>query len=294
MKAYLTSFLSACAYTQEDKDYLLGVYDRLAAHNEAARCFEQAFDEYAHTPCDHSRILRLADEAATWLDVHEYTTELLVYLCLSKPLKERYRARGIEEAVFYRSMLDLRYKLEECKAVKGIVGSFVASWFEGFFELTRFALGRLQFEIVPFGKQYEENGRRLSSDSKVINVHIPRTGTPLDKEACRESYRQAAAFFADELKGDIAFVCHSWLLYPENEHILSTNSNIVRFMKRYSLVDWNTDKDKRDLWRLFDTEESHPDRLPTDTTARRLYVQHLKAGGKLGWGYGVYFWDVKE
>lgn len=60
-------------------------------------------------------------------------------------------------------------------------------------------------------------------------------------------------------------------------------------MKRYDIIKWGVNKHKTDLWRLFDTDECHPDRLPTDTTARRRYARHIKAGGKLGWGYGVFF-----
>ncbi len=289
MKAYLNEFFSTCLYTDDDAAYLCSVYDRIEADGTARGCFEQALAEYEKETCDYARLIALADEAAASTGMHEYTAELLVYVCLSKVLRERYRERGIDEAIFWNSMLDLRYKVEECKAVKGVVGSFVATWFEGFFNLTRFALGRLQFELVPFGHTYEKDGKTLTSDSVVINVHIPRTGTPLGVDECERAYALAAAFFADEIKGDIAFVCHSWLLYPENEHILSERSNIVRFMKKYELVASGIDKNKADLWRLFDTDEQRPDRLPTDTTARRLYAEHIRKGGKLGWGYGVFF-----
>ena len=291
MKEYLQRFLTNGDYDTKDAAYLLTVYERVQADETAARCVAQATEEYDKDPCDYGRLLVLADEAAASIGVHEYTAELLIYMILSKSLLTRYRERGIDEAVFWDSMLDLKYKLDECKAVKGVCGSFVAGWFEGFFNLTRFALGRLQFEVVPFGGVYDKDGRMLTPDSKVINVHIPRTGTPLLPAECEEAYARAAAFFADQIKGDVVFMCYSWLLYPENETILTDKSNIVQFMKRYDVFKWGIDKNKRDLWRLFDTEESHPDRLPTDTTARRLYAEHIRRGGKLGWGHGVFFID---
>ncbi len=291
MKDYLQHFLTNGGYEADDAAYLLAVYDRMAADKTAAQCVSQAMAEYDNDACDYGRLITLADEAAASIGVHEYTAELLFYMLLSKTLLARYRERGIDEAIFWNSMLDLKYKLDECKVVKGVKGSFVAFWFEGFFNLTRFALGRLQFEVVPFGHTYEKDGKQLLPDSKVINVHIPRTGTPLLSEECEAAYKQATAFFAEELDGNIAFVCYSWLLYPENETILGEASNIVRFMKRYDVFKWGVDKNKRDLWRLFDTDESHPDRLPTDTTARRLYARHIRGGGKLGWGHGVFFID---
>jgi len=289
MKQYLNEFWQMGGYAQEDCVVLTDVYDRIAADATACDCFAQAMAEYEKDACDYPLLLTLADRAAQCAGVHEYTAELLLYMCLSKALRERYREKGIDEAIFWNSMLDLQYKLEECKAVKGVIGSFVAGWFEGFFNMTRFALGRLQFELVPFGHSYEKDGKTLTPDSKVINVHIPRTGTPLLPQACEEAYAQAAAFFAKEIDGDTAFVCESWLLYPENETILGEKSNIVRFMKRYEILHHGISKNKADLWRLFDTDEQHPDRLPTDTTARRRYAAHIKAGGKLGWGFGVFF-----
>ena len=291
MKEYVQRFLTNGGYDAEDAAYLLSVYDCVQKNETAVRCMTEAMEEYAKETCDYGRLLTLADEAAVSIGVHEYTTELLVYMMLSKLLLSRYRERGINEAIFWNSMLDLKYKLEECKVVKGVTGSFVAGWFEGFFNLTRFALGRLQFEVVPFGHTYEKDGKMLIPDSKVINVHIPRTGTPLLPAECEEAYHRAAAFFADQLDGKIAFVCYSWLLYPENATILTKQSNIVRFMERYDVFRYGVDKHKRDLWRLFDTDESHPDRLPTDTTARRLYAEHIRCGGKLGWGHGVFFID---
>jgi hypothetical protein len=60
-------------------------------------------------------------------------------------------------------------------------------------------------------------------------------------------------------------------------------------MMRFDIVSYSVDESRKDLWRFFDTEEKNPDRLPTNTTLRKAYVEHLKKGGKVGVGYGV-FW----
>ena len=57
-------------------------------------------------------------------------------------------------------------------------------------------------------------------------------------------------------------------------------------MSEFDVVEWGYNEGQ-DLWRLFDTQEMNPDRLPTDTTLRRAYAEHLKRGGRVGWGYGV-------
>jgi hypothetical protein len=120
----------------------------------------------------------------------------------------------------------------------------------------------------------------------VIKVHIPRTGAPMDKESCDESYAQARAFFKEQVGENPAFLCDSWLLYPENKEILSPHSNTYRFLSEYDVVSWRTNTGE-DLWRLFDTDEKNPARLPTDTTFRARYVEHLKKGGRVGLGIGI-------
>lgn len=290
MRAYLENFFREFAYQPEDAAVLLAAYDRIEENAQANALWQEALGLYdGEILCDYSRILELADEVAAILELQEYTLELLVYICMSRTLEARYAEAGIDREIYCNSMLDLRYKLEECKAVYGIVGSFVARWFGGFFRMTRFGLGRLQFEIIDFQETYEKNGNRLEPGSKVINMHIPRTGGPMDPESCDEAFRLAKEFFRGQVADPAPFVCGSWLLYPENKRILSEKSNTYRFMERFDILRSGVDKNRDNLWRLFDTKEVRLDRLPTDTSFRRRYVEHLKKGGKLGSGFGVFF-----
>ena len=71
-----------------------------------------------------------------------------------------------------------------------------------------------------------------------------------------------------------------------NKEILAPESNTYRFMAEYEVIK-SDDNNGEDLWRLFDTEEKDPDKLPTDTSMRRRYVEHLKKGGKVGCGLGI-------
>ena len=191
-------------------------------------------------------------------------------------------------------MCDLKWKLWECKAVKGSWGSFVAGWFPGFFNLTRFALGRLQFEIVEFDGEYEKDGKKLKKGDKVINVHIPRTLTPLDKKSRDDAYSQAAEFFRNMTDGaPIAFVCSSWLLYPEAEKILPAHSNIRGFMADYDIIRSKVDEegDYHNMWRLFDMDFTGDfNDYPEDSSLRRAYKKFLLDGNRTGSGYGVFFY----
>ena len=289
MKAYLCEFLKDYAYPEDAARVLLDAYDRIAASAEARTLWEGAIALYeADCLCNYDDVLAAADRAAQLIQAHPYTAELLIFLCLSKHLRTLYLERGIDLAYYRKSMEDLRYKLEECMLVYGIVGSFVARWFVGFFCLKRFGIGRLQFEVVPFKSNYERDGLVLTTASKVLNVHIPRSGEPLSEEACCDAYRAAKAFFQEEIQTDpCPFVCHSWLLHPPLEAVFPKHSNTYRFLKSYDVLETDADKNGDNLWRLFDTMEKNPDRLPADSSLRRAMIDYLKQGGTLGEGYGV-------
>lgn len=289
MREYLFDFFNEYGYTEKDSQHLLATYDKITADKSADRLFNEILSAYkADISMDYQgKLFKKTREISEITGVHDYTVELLVFICITKHLKAVYIERNIDLQIYRDSVLDLKWKLEECKAVKGIVGSFVSPWFCGFFDLTRFALGRLQFEIITTWQDYEKNGVKLEANkSKVINVHIPRTGTPLDKESCDKAYAQAREFFKEQVGENCPFVSYSWLLYPENKDILPKHTNTYRFMSEYDIIGWEVNNGK-DLWRLFDTEEKNPDRLPCDTTMRRCYVEHLKKGGRVGCGFGV-------
>lgn len=291
MREYLESFFAEFEYDRSDADFLLFTYDRIAGREDTLAVWNEAIGIYERNMhCDFDMIIALAQDVAQRLDMHRYTAELLIFICLSKHLRELYIERGIDPAIYHNSMLDLKYKLDECKTVKGVVGSFVAWWFGRFFNLERVALGRLQFEVDSFGHRYERDGHILTPESKAVNVHIPRTLTHLTPESCDDAFAMAKEYFAGEVGQDCPFICHSWMLYPDNKHILPETTNVHRFMSRFDIFDHADDPELEDLWRIFDTDEKDPDRLPTDTTMRRAYVNHLKNGGKLGWGHGVFFY----
>lgn len=290
MRKYLNDFMVECEYLDADREFLLSAYDKIAENESTKSEWERILEVYNNDiKCDYYKgILVPAQNAGKIVGVHPYTSGLLIFMCMTKRLKELYIERNISLDIFKKSVLDLKYKLEECKIVRGVIGSFVAWWFPGFFDLTRFGLGRLQFEISKFGHDYEKNGHKLEKESKVIGIHIPRDGTPFDEASCIEAYQMAKEFFTEIEGEEKPFVCHSWLLYPAHEEILNHNSNTYKFFSRFDVFE-SGDNEGEDLWRLFDTEDRNPDRLPTNSSFRRNYVEHLKKGGLVGWGYGVFF-----
>ena len=211
-------------------------------------------------------------------------------LCMSGTLLDRYRKAGIEETVYYHSMEDLAYKLEECRLVYGINGSFVASWFSGFFAMTRFGLGRLQFEIKQTEEDYMLNGTVVPAGSNAINVHIPRTGTKLYHQEVLESYQLAAEHFSEVFAGKpILFICKSWLLDPWNMAVLQPGSNLKQFCQDFEIVKSGEYEDYRELWRLFDCQYTGDvTELPRDSSLRCAYADRVARGEPIGWGLGMF------
>lgn len=218
-----------------------------------------------------------------------------MFLCFSRRLREYYLENGYSEALWRHSMLDFKCKLMVCKSVKNIWGMFVSFWYDGWFRMERFGLGRMQFELLDFPfDYYEKDGKVLRKGDKVINVHIAKTGESIAPALLEDAYRQAVEFFKEAFQGKpIPFFCESWLAYPKLDDFLKEGSNIKAFKDRFDIIHVHLyDKgDYREMWRLYDMDYTGDlDDFPGDSSLRRAYKQYLKDGGQVGEGYGVFFW----
>ncbi len=204
------------------------------------------------------------------LGVHEFTVKILPHIALLEAAREKYRERGISEDIYDGSFADLLWKTRECEKRHGVCGSAAALWEWQFFELRRFALGRLQFDQV----EYE--------GAPALNVHIPASGR-LVYEDCERSYRRAYDFF-----GISRFVCDSWLLHPVCRG-LDGDSGIRAFASDYELQYVTDDPQFLDVWNIFGVPFTGDyAALPADTSLQRLWRGHLMSGGVPGRGFGTY------
>ena len=295
MKNYLLGFFAEFDYPKDAADTLESAYDRICESPVCATILTEILNSYNEKlAISADDLMPKCVKMASETGIHEHTVKLLVHICLSKRLRTYYAEKNLPDSLFVAAMNDLKYKLIECHIVKGVWGTFVAdgNWFSRWYDLTRFAFDRLQFETIKFCKTYEKNGVSLTRDSKVINVHIPRTGTPLDHGEIAESYRKAAEFYKELLDGEpVVFVCSSWLLFPEHQNILHERSNIRKFMADYDIIESHLYPEVHcaAYWRIFDCPvEVAVDDAPEDTFLQRAYKTYLQGGGKLGYGYGVY------
>jgi len=227
---------------------------------------------------------------------HKFTAHFLLFAFAAKTLKERYEAVGIDEEIYWTSMKDLRWKFDECLDVHGIPGTFVAFWYPGFYNMTRFALGRLQYEHARFDMdEYTCAGITLHRGDDVINCHIPSCG-PLTEESRMDSYRRAWEFYKKDFpSGIVPIVCSSWLLYPEHFDFLPAHSNILSFMRDFNIIRSGVDEKFGNAWRVFGAAAQKPaSEWPRDTSVRRAFADRILAGKPVGSGYGILLFDGEK
>ena len=237
-------------------------------------------------------------EIALKFGKNAYSTDLLLIVNSLPFLHEKYRAKGIPDSVFYASMDDIRCKIAECVECKGVVGTFVAGWYDRFFDMTRFAYGRFQYEVVKYdGEDFKLHcGKTLKKGGIFVNFHIPSSGIPLTDEVRLASYRAAYPHYKDRFEeGIVIFGCYSWLLYPLHWEFLPENSNILRFMGDFEWIKCFGQDRFHDAWRVFGRyAELPPEELPRDTSLRRAYAERLESGGFTGEGLGFFAFDGEK
>lgn len=299
MRTELQNFLDRFPYPQEAKATLLQGLDQILSNADAAQLLLAPIEAYKNgETVNFADALGQAGDAGKAAGVHEYTAKFLLFACLGEFLRLRYKEKGIDQSIWYDSMMDLIYKLNECHAVYGIWGSFVTFWFDRFFHMTRFALGRLQFETTAFylTDSYSGHGCHWKhGEGELIGVHIP-SGKRLAYEDVLDSYRRAYQFYNHlTVDGLLPIICESWLLYDGLEEFLPKESNILRFKQDFEILKNVALPAFEDCWRIFDMQYTgDPATLPRNTSLQRRYADWISSGGVPGSGYGILWFDGEK
>ncbi len=227
------------------------------------------------------------------------TSDLIFCLMSALYLYEDYQKAGISDEVFLTTIRDLKYKLNECINCRGIFGLWDANWNHGFFKMTRFGIGRLQFDLKTFPlSDTVQKGYTVRQNEFALFCHIPSSG-PLDHESCIESYKQVYAFVKekDRLRPDgvLPILCHSWFLYPDFAPLFE-GTNIGRFASDYTMLRRDDTEHFGNAWRVFSCELSGNDTasLPRNTTLQRRFVDYIDKGGRFGVAIGLLLFDGEK
>lgn len=276
----------ACADLRQNYEKLLAFPAAFALLEDSRNRFEQGERIAFCDLCD--TLQRMKGETF----VHPFSSDMLFYLHLAPALRQRYIQNGYPERWFTGAMEDLRCKLFECRTVYGIWGSFVASWFSRFFNFSLFAMGRLEFCLIPCPFDYQKEDLFIRKGQNCIDVHIPSKGR-LVREDLASAYGEAAEFFEPVLEAPAAFHCESWLLFEHHRQMLEKSSGIRRFAEDYTYI--RSAPDEQDLWRIFGAENTElPENLSEDTSLKRAYKKRLTMGLPIYGGEGIFFYKFFE
>jgi len=269
------------------------VFEKLNIPKEARALMHELMDKYGDLSdlqallfdeSVHERdVVQKVREKAEELGVHRFSLALYILLRATEPLLAKYREKNIDEAIFWDTIMDIKYKLDECKNVHDIWGVFVLFWYPGFYRMTRFAFGRLQFDLTIYKwEAYEKDGVIVKKGDPVLDCHIPSSGK-LTKELAWDSYRRAVAF-----SGRRVIICDSWMLYPPQFDFLPEHSSILEFAREYEVIEQEDKPDFPNAWRIFGKHSKlSPEEWPTETSLQRAFRERILSGLPVGDGRGV-------
>ncbi len=241
-----------------------------------------------HTPTHlvHSKLIQYSE--STGQNLFELC---LVTVCASGHIfKSRYDEKGICEEIFWDCMQDIRYKVNECKKCYHVWGISCFGWYDGYYNATRFELGRLQFEPWSFEQEYYDfQGTSIKKGDTIVNIHIPSSG-PLTPESVLTSLRQAYHFMPYQYNNKMFFICKSWLLYPAYKNLFGEKSNIRKFVDLFDIFD--SVKDETFAFgcgSVFNTDKIDDIAvLPSETSLQRSFIKYMQGENvDFGRGYGM-------
>ena len=231
---------------------------------------------------------------------------LWLYSNMACEVYEQYREAEISEQVFWDTFQDIRFWCENTEREYGILGLAVYEWFYRHIDMVLFRFGRLQFEkmemeysvteelsdvaesfSLPIKNMVKEkeyiNGKKVKIEkgTGVINIHIPQ-GEPLNWEECKKSLEAVNHFWGE----DKPYVCHSWLLYPGLDAVLSEKSNIREFRKHFEVLQVDY-KEREAEWRVFGKVLKNVVEYPENTSLQKRVKAYLLEGKSLGNGWAV-------
>lgn len=295
-KEYLILFMEKTCFPLEAQEFILNAFDTI--ENTHKTEFLELLTEYKNIQYVTRDLVTPVIELSEKANLHEYTVWLLLVVAASKTAMQEFAKKGADEQIFWDTFTDLRYKLLECKQVKGVWGTFVAHWYRKLLLANVIKLGRLEYEsrTFAFDEPYVFGDLTFKGEVDVKSVHIPSAPEKFDFPARLDSYKKAYKFFTGCEKGrPMIFICHSWLLFTPYKEILSPKSNIVDFMNDFDIIRLEETERFGDAWRIFGDEATKsPEDLPEKTSLQRIFKQYLMQNKPVGLGLGVIIFDGEK
>ncbi len=285
-------------FSREEQEFFLKLYGSLS--EEIRSEFDVMRERYCYPDEDAVEVIRKTEAAlnayAERVGVHRYSMHMLFLLICSVDLPGIYRKNGIDESYAYNALSDLRNKLTECEKWYNIIGTISFAWFHDYFLMTRLAIGRFQYDLTEWQKNYdyEFGGFRVTKGDKIYKFHIPSSGK-MTREMRLDSYRQVHSHFGYKKGEPVVITCNTWLLYKGNREVFPVGSNLADFMDDFDLLEFTESERFENAIRVFNRQyEGDTSVLPRDTTLQRNFINYIEKGGKFGTGFGVILFDGEK
>lgn len=187
---------------------------------------------------------------------------------------DRYSTMGIPDSVYFDTMACFRRFLQETHRATGQWQFDRAFWTYRQLNMSLFRIGELEYEILP--------------QEQAISLHIPSDAcfTPERIDASLEEARQFFARYYPQC-GAYKYVCESWLLSQPLRSLLKPESNILRFQKRFEILEEFPEDQEFYQWIFNASPNTPPVDLAENTSMQRSVKALLLRGGNVGAALGV-------
>lgn len=229
----------------------------------------------------HDRGMQLAAYIARTgnrIRVDDPVAQLIVLMFLADHALRVNSAQGVGEDVTIATLKDVNVWTENYYRQFGRYGLNQFQWLLNHYTGNLFRLGRLQFMLIPAGEH-------APAGHFVIDTHIPQ-GDALTPEICEASFDAARRFFRKRYPefSMAYFRCGSWMLDDRLECFLDGDSNLVRFMRRWTGKYPLREETPSILERVFGFgfDMKALEDAPEDTRLQRKLKEYMLRGGKCG------------
>ena len=283
-RSYLPTIFERLAIDEQDQQEILAAWPSPAADLDIWRSLEHAYETLikdlgGHAPLELPGPLLDSTPTARYFFVY-------VYLAALADVRRLHAQRRIPDEVSWATLSDLGRNLKRDRLLLGDGGLRTSGWLRLHFRGSIYQLGRLQFNRGDATRA--RVGDSPDASEPALDIHIPESG-PLTPEACDDSLARAQPFFARHFPETPPRLgtCTSWLLDPQLADYLGPESNIIRFQRRFELIDESHDGDAAVLRFVFHRIAPNINDLPQRTTLERAIVAHLREGrhwrDRTGW-----------
>ncbi len=200
----------------------------------------------------------------------------MMYMC--EGLSKQYAARGIPENILMDTLSDIVRWLEVWSDIKADLYLGELSWLKEHMLFHVFQLGRLHFRMSAAKHDIPE--ANVLQGDPILEIHIPDIG-PLRPEECDKSIAMAKDFFPKyfpEFHWKV-FTCHSWLLDDTLEQLLPTHSNILKFQRRFTIVEKRRSDDILGFVFRWQTSRGQVKNRVADTSFAQAVKAHIRKNG---------------